>query len=93
MRDNILPVYTAATGGEAYAEFRTKGIETSFQRIAEEVRTQYTVGYYSNEPSLDGKFRPIEVRVLRPNLNVIAKRGYYPSATAIPPPAVRTATP
>ena len=46
MRDNILPVYTNATGGETYAEFRTKGIEQSFQKITEEVRTQYTVGYY-----------------------------------------------
>lgn len=87
MRDNILPVYTAATGGETYAEFRTKGIEESFQRIAEEVRTQYTVGYYSTEPSLDGKYRKLEVRVLRPNLSVIAKDGYFPSASAVPPPA------
>ena len=93
VRDNILPVYAAATGGETYAEFRTKGIADSFQKIAEEVRTQYTVGYYSKEPSLDGKFRQIEVRVLRPKLDVIAKKGYYPAAEAVPPPAVRTVAP
>ena len=93
VRDNILPVYAAATGGETYAEFRTKGIADSFQKIAEEVRTQYTVGYYSREPSVDGKFRQIEVRVLRPKLDVIAKKGYYPSAEALPPPAVRSTTP
>ncbi len=85
VRDNILPVYAAATGGEAYAEFRTKGIADSFQRIAEEVRTQYTVGYYSSsrENQLDSKFRQIEVRVLRPKLDVIAKKGYYPAAEPI----------
>ena len=82
MRDNILPVYTAATGGQTYAEYRTKGIETSFAQITEEVRTQYTVGYYSREPLIDGKFRKIEVRVLRPSLTVIAKEGYYPMASA-----------
>ena len=98
MRDNILPVYTKATGGEFYAEYRQKGIETSFARITEEVRTQYTVGYYSTDPITDPKFRPTEVRVLRPNLTVIAKRGYYPTPQKIaqpqaPAPATSTSTP
>ncbi len=80
MRDNILPVYTAATGGELYAEYRTKGIEESFARITAEQRNQYTVGYNTREPFIDGKFRKVDVRVMRPNLEVIAKDGYYPSA-------------
>jgi hypothetical protein len=40
MRDNILASYTDATGGQMDAEFRQKGIETSFAKIAEDVRTQ-----------------------------------------------------
>ena len=84
MRENLLPQYAAATGGEAISEFRIKGIETSFQKIAEEVRIQYTAGYYSNEPFTDGKYRPLEVQVLRPGLDVIAKKGYYPSPEALP---------
>jgi len=79
MRDNILPAYAKATGGSFDAEFRQKGIEESFAKIAEEVRTQYTLGYYSHEPFIDGKYRPIEVKVLRPDLTVLAKRGYYPT--------------
>jgi VWFA-related protein len=85
MRDNILPLYAADTGGQIDAEFRQKGIEQSFARITKEVRTQYTVGYYSHEPFIDGKFRPIEVKVLRPNLTVIAKKGYFPLAEATRP--------
>jgi VWFA-related protein len=79
MRDNVLPVYTKATGGEFYAHYRTKGIEESFAKITEEARVQYTVWYNSREPMIDGKFRSVDVRVLRPNLQVIAKKGYYPS--------------
>jgi hypothetical protein len=30
---------------------------------------------------MDGKYRVLDVRVLRPNLDVVAKRGYYPTAT------------
>jgi VWFA-related protein len=79
MRDDVLPQYVAATGGQIDPEFRTGGIERSFAKITEEVRTQYTIGYYTHEPFIDGKYRKIEVRVLRPNLSVIAKDGYWPN--------------
>ncbi len=84
MRDNMLPAYVKQTGGNFDGEFRQKGIEMSFAKIATEVRTQYTVGYYTHEPFIDGKYRQIEVKVLRPNLTVIAKPGYYPTAEATP---------
>jgi VWFA-related protein len=86
MRDNILPQYTNATGGQTVSEYRTPDIERSFAKITEQVRTQYTVGYYSREPITDGKFRTLEVRVLRPNLDVIAKKGYYPTPQAFASP-------
>ena len=87
MRDNILPQYCAATGGQANTAFRTPTIETSFQKITEEVRTMYTVGYYSREPFLDGRYRTLEVRVLNhgDKLNIIAKPGYFPTASATTP--------
>ena len=85
MKDNLLPAYASETGGYFDAEFRQKGIEQSFARITEEARNQYTIGYYTHEPFIDGKYRPIEVKVLKPNLQVIAKKGYFPSATDIRP--------
>jgi VWFA-related protein len=88
MRDNILPAYTSETGGNLDAEFRQRGIEESFQNIFKEVRTQYTLGYYTHEPFIDGKYRTIDVRVLRPNLTVIAKKGYYPTASDSGPAGV-----
>jgi VWFA-related protein len=79
MYDNILYKYTAATGGDYYAEGNTNGIERSYAKIAEEARDQYTLGYLSHESIYDGKYRSIDVRVDRPNVTVIAKRGYWPS--------------
>jgi VWFA-related protein len=79
MYDNILYAYTAATGGTLDSERGTDGIEKSYAKIAEEARTQYTLGYLSHESIYDSKFRKIDVRVARPGLEVIAKRGYYPS--------------
>jgi VWFA-related protein len=80
MYDNLLYKYIAATGGTPDSEANLNGIEKSYASIAEEARTQYTLGYYSHQPSIDGKFRKIDVRVDRPGLEVIAKTGYYPSA-------------
>jgi VWFA-related protein len=79
MYDNILGKYTLATGGTLDSERGLNGIETSYAKIAEQARDQYTLGYYSHLPLIDGKFRKIDVRVDRPGLEVIAKTGYYPS--------------
>ena len=92
MRDNILPVYASATGGQVDPEFRQRGIESSFGKIAEQVRTQYTLGYYTHEPFIDGKYRKVEVTVQRPNLTVIAKQGYYPTPSDTLPSVPATAT-
>ena len=80
MYDNILYKYSAATGGTLDSENGVNGIEKSYAAIAEQARTQYTLGYLSHESIYDGKFRKIDVRVNRPNLDVIAKPGYYPAA-------------
>lgn len=83
MYDNLLAKYTLATGGTLDSERGLNGIEKSYASIAEEARNQYTLGYLSHEPTIDSKFRKIDVRVNRPNLEVIAKTGYYPLAEAV----------
>jgi len=80
MYDNILYKYIALTGGTLDSERGVNGIEKSYAAIAEEARTQYTLGYLSHQPVIDGKFRVVEVRVDRPGLELISKKGYFPSA-------------
>jgi VWFA-related protein len=80
MYDNLLAKYTLATGGSLDSERGLNGIERSYGKIAEEARNQYTLGYLSHQPVIDNRFRKIEVRVDRPNVEVVAKTGYYPSS-------------
>ncbi|HUB29976.1 MAG TPA: VWA domain-containing protein [Terracidiphilus sp.] len=80
MYDNILTKYIYATGGEPDSEKNLNGIEKSYQKIAEEARNQYTLVYQTHESVYDSKYRKIEVRVERPDVEVNAKTGYYPSA-------------
>jgi VWFA-related protein len=80
--NNVLPRYTVATGGSLDAEFQANGIEKSFSRIADQVRTQYTIEYHSPSQTLDSRFRVIEVTLPgRPGFDITAKQGYYPTAT------------
>jgi VWFA-related protein len=74
---NILPRYASETGGDMIAEFDRSGIEQAYTKIADTARNQYTLGY-TTQATKSSAFRTIDVRVLRPNLNVIAKQGYYP---------------
>ena len=85
MRDNVLVAYEKATGGNIDSEFRTGSIEKSFARVAGEARNRYTLGYYTHEPFVDGKYRKIEVVVLNhgTNLTVLAKSGYWPAAMQV----------
>jgi VWFA-related protein len=78
--DNILPKYTNDTGGHLYSEFSENGIQRSFAELAALARTQYTIGY-NTKNIIDGRYRVLDVRVLRPNLDVVAKKGYWPTAT------------
>jgi VWFA-related protein len=81
--NNVLPKYTVATGGSLDAEFHADGMERSFSKIADEVRTQYTLEYHvSQMKALDSRFRTIEVTMPgRPGYDITTKQGYYPTAT------------
>jgi VWFA-related protein len=48
-----------------------------YQRISDELSSQYTLGYSSKNPLRDGQWRRIVVRVERPNVAVRTKQGYY----------------
>jgi VWFA-related protein len=79
---DVLPKFAVATGGQVDAEFTENAIQKSFAKIMASARTQYTIMYASHTPLLSEKFRKIDVRVEGiPGLTILAKRGYYPSAS------------
>jgi VWFA-related protein len=77
--DNVMPKYTTLTGGYLEAQFSENGIQRSFADITASVRTQYTLGYYSHQPSISERHHSIDVHVDVSGLDVYAKEGYYPS--------------
>jgi VWFA-related protein len=84
--DNVMPRYATQTGGSLDAELSENGIQLSFAKITESVRTQYTLGYYSHSPAISGKHHSIDVHVEGiSGLDVTAKEGYYPSLADMTP--------
>jgi Ca-activated chloride channel family protein len=66
------------TGGEAHFPATLSKLSGVYGRIAEDLRSQYTLGYVSSNPARDGKWRRIQVRTPgRKELAIRHKVGYY----------------
>ncbi len=65
------------TGGQAFFPMSVKELDKFYERVVAEIRAQYTVGYLSTNGKADGAWRKVEVRVLRKELRVRSRRGYY----------------
>jgi VWFA-related protein len=72
---------TSDTGGRVISVRNNNGLEKAFDQISEELRSQYVLGYYPSNPKRDGSFRRIRVDVDRPDLKILARKGYYAPAS------------
>jgi VWFA-related protein len=79
--DQYLHSLADKTGGRLYQANDTAQLAQAFTRIAEELRRQYSLGYYPRTDNVesDGR-RQIRVRVRQPNLAVKARNGYVKSS-------------
>jgi VWFA-related protein len=65
------------TGGRTIVVRSEKNLEQAFDQISEELRSQYSLGYYSANTALDGTFRKLKVESARKDVEVLSRRGYY----------------
>src|SRR6266511_2761317 len=72
------------TGARDYQADSTQNLSLAFANIAEELRRQYSLGYYPTKPAQAGERRQIKVRVNQPNLAVRTRNSYIfnPANTA-----------
>ena len=69
---------TRDTGGEIHFLKGLSQLKGVYDRFAEELRSQYSIGYVSSNPDHDGKWRRIAVRILNHGgVQVRHKLGYY----------------
>ncbi len=74
--DRYLGELARLTGARRYRSESTRDIESTFALVAEELRRQYSLGYYPARQPRSGERRRIKVRVGRPDLVVQARDSY-----------------
>lgn len=73
---NYLQTLTLETGGRFYQADNVEMIRQSFVTVAEELRRQYSIGYYPKTTSPRREVRRITVEVNRPDAEVITRKSY-----------------
>jgi VWFA-related protein len=68
---------TEETGGRMIVANSEKHLAEAFDQISEELRSQYTLGYYPTNTARDGRFRKIKIEMANHDLKVLARKGYY----------------
>jgi VWFA-related protein len=81
------------TGGRHHGASDIYNLERAFTNIAEELRRQYSLGYYPSRQSSAPERRQIKVRVRRPNLVVRARDSYLYRPAAPPGSTAQEAAP
>jgi len=74
---SVLKKFSEATGGEVIQATVQEDASAAFREIADQLRTQYLLGYTPTNLARDGKYRKIRVRVRGQSYKVQARRGYY----------------
>jgi VWFA-related protein len=68
-----------ASGGKNFLAATLQDARAAFSRVANDIGTQYSLGYYPSNKLRDGKYRAIRVEVkgLKEKASVRAREGYY----------------
>jgi Ca-activated chloride channel family protein len=88
--ERALTALASETGGEVFYPGTTPGIhgeevdeqslaqlDATFALLAQQLRTQYTLGFYSSNDARDGGYRKLTVRVKKAGYTARARTGYY----------------
>ena len=83
--DHYLQELANTTGGRGYRADTLQNMSFAFANVAEELRRQYSIGYYPKRTLQAGERRMIRVRAKQPNLAVRARESYVfnPSGSSV----------
>jgi VWFA-related protein len=73
----VLRQFAQETGGKAYFVQKAEELPAIYAQIADELSSQYALGFASNNPRRDGAWRRLQIQVARPNTIVRTRQGYF----------------
>jgi VWFA-related protein len=69
--------YPSETGGDSYYAGKQRDLERAYTTLTEEARNEYTIAFIPKPTKTPEGYHPIEVRVERPGLHVLAREGFF----------------
>jgi Ca-activated chloride channel family protein len=76
-RSPRMQVLADASGGRVFRVNSAQDLAPVYGKVAEELRSVYSIGYYPQNQNFNGKYRRIQVKVKRPGLTLRTRPGYY----------------
>lgn len=76
----VLMQLAAESGGQAFFPHSMNEVGEAYDKVASEIRGQYSLGYVPTNTTRDGKWRKVEVKLRHPDeksLRLRARRGYF----------------
>jgi Ca-activated chloride channel family protein len=77
------------SGGEAYFPSSINQLDDAYQKILNQIKAQYSIGYVSTNTRTDGAWRKVDIRVVAKDdrgYRVRAREGYYGQFKPAPKP-------
>src|SRR5262245_25678467 len=75
--EHVLKKLAEETGGQWFFPNEIHELDSVYERISNELKSQYNLGYISKNPKRDGSWRRVVVQTAIPDLVVRTKLGYY----------------
>ena len=77
----VLQRISRETGGTFFEVSKKQPIDKIYERVQEELRNQYSLGYTSDQPNSGTDYRRISLITNQKSLIVQTREGYYPIST------------
>lgn len=75
--EHALMTISEETGGKAFFPNSIGELDSIYSKISDELRTQYTIGFYSSVSAPSSDFHQINLTTRNPRLRVRTRRGYF----------------
>jgi VWFA-related protein len=75
--DEVIQSMVDETGGKAYFPLKLDDLAVDFQKIGDELRSQYVIAYTPTNQNLDGSYREVRVEMGDKKYKARTRRGYF----------------
>ncbi|HZI51578.1 MAG TPA: VWA domain-containing protein [Terriglobia bacterium] len=75
--DDVIQKLVDETGGKAYFPLKLDDLASDFQRIGDELRSQYVISYAPIKQDLDGTYRKVRIEITNKRYTVRTRQGYF----------------